>query len=126
VPLEGLTPGMVDTMQREAEQDALKRLSHAVLPHRIAYKRQHLSALPPVEAIPAIATETRCSIVVMGALSRTGIKRLLIGNTAEHVLDALACDVLVVKPGNFQSRIPKKSRGVPYVASTDIYPLSAF
>jgi universal stress protein E len=126
VPPEGLMPKMVDTMQREAERHALMRLSRAVLPQRIARKRQHLSALPPVEAIPAIASETRCSIVVMGALSRSGIKRLLIGNTAEHVLDALVCDVLVVKPANFQNRVPRKSRGVPYVAGTDLNPLSAF
>jgi universal stress protein E len=34
----------------------------------------------------------------MGAVSRTGLKRIFIGNTAEHVLDSLRCDVMVVKP----------------------------
>jgi universal stress protein E len=33
----------------------------------------------------------------MGATSRSGLKRIFIGNTAEHVLDSLQCDVLVVK-----------------------------
>ena len=34
----------------------------------------------------------------MGAVSRAGLKRIFIGSTAEHVLDSLHCDVLVVKP----------------------------
>ncbi len=33
----------------------------------------------------------------MGATSRSGLKRIFIGNTAEHVLDSLKCDVLVVR-----------------------------
>jgi nucleotide-binding universal stress UspA family protein len=31
-------------------------------------------------------------------MSRSGLKRIFIGNTAERVLDGLQCDVLVVKP----------------------------
>jgi universal stress protein E len=55
-------------------------------------------------------------IVVMGALSRSGLKRLFIGNTAEAVLDSLACDVLIVKPGRFQTQVPRKSRGAQLMA----------
>ena len=39
------------------------------------------------------------NLVVMGAVSRSGLNRIFIGNTAERVLDDLPCDVLVVKPG---------------------------
>jgi hypothetical protein len=48
----------------------------------------------------------------MGAISRSGYKRLLIGNTAERILDELTCDVLVIKPESFRSDIPRASRGV--------------
>ena len=34
----------------------------------------------------------------MGAVSRSRMDRILIGNTAEKVLDKLECDVLVIKP----------------------------
>jgi universal stress protein E len=122
---EGLTPGMMESLYQDAERAARKRLTRASLPQRITRKRQHLSALRPVEAITATAKETRCAIVVMGAISRSGIKRIMIGNTAEHVLDALSCDVLVLKPGAFRNRVPKKSRGVPYVAANP-YPFTAF
>jgi len=118
---ETLTPELLDSLQRDAEGAALKRFTRALAPQRIPRKRQHLSALSPVEAITATASETRSAIVVMGALSRSGIKRLLIGNTAEHVLDALPCDVLVVKPGDFRNQVPKKSRGAPYSVTCAAY-----
>jgi len=54
--------------------------------------------------------------VVMGALSRSGLKRLFIGNTAEAVLDALPCDVLIVKPGKFETKVERRSRGAQLIA----------
>lgn len=63
------------------------------------------------EAIPQSARQLKASLVVMGAVSRSGLKRLLIGNTAEAILDALTCDVLVIKPGRFQSKVARRSRG---------------
>jgi universal stress protein E len=121
------TPGMLDSLQQDAEREARKRLTRLLLKQRIPGKRQHLSPLSPVEAISATARAIRCSIVVMGALSRTGLKRLLIGNTAEHVLDALTCDVLILKPGAFRNRVPKRSRGAPFdLANTSGYRLAPF
>ncbi|MEO8271575.1 MAG: universal stress protein [Aureliella sp.] len=37
----------------------------------------------------------------MGTVSRTGLSGLLIGNTAQHILDHIECSVLAVKPANF-------------------------
>jgi nucleotide-binding universal stress UspA family protein len=51
----------------------------------------------PIEAIAEVARDTGSAIVVMGAISRSGMKRVFIGNTAELILDAIGCDVLVVK-----------------------------
>ena len=65
----------------------------------------------PRETIPATARSLKASIVVMRAVSRCGLKRLLIGNTAEGVLDALPCDVLIIKPGRFKSPVPARGRG---------------
>lgn len=39
--------------------------------------------------------------MVLGTLERTGISAVLIGNTAEHVIDHLKCDLLVIKQDNF-------------------------
>ena len=53
----------------------------------------------------ATAKSTRASMVVMGAVSRSALRRVFIGSTAEAVLDKLTCDVLVVKPVGFQSSV---------------------
>jgi universal stress protein E len=52
------------------------------------------------------------AIVVLGALSRSGIKRAFIGDTAERLIDELRSDLLVVKPAHFTIRIPRVQRGV--------------
>jgi universal stress protein E len=84
--------------------------------------RRHLVAQFPYGAIQQTATRLRADVVVMGAISRTGITRLLIGNTAERILNELGCDVLVVKPRGFSSRIPRARRGARVVANPMIMP----
>jgi universal stress protein E len=46
----------------------------------------------------------------MAAISRSGLRQLFIGNTAEAVLDNLNCDVLIVKPAQFVSGVPSRRR----------------
>ncbi len=36
--------------------------------------------------------------LVMGAVARRGVKKLLIGSTAARVLDRLSCDLVIIKP----------------------------
>ena len=48
----------------------------------------------------------------MGALSRSGLQRVFIGNTAERILGSLACDVLVVKPANSRRSVAHETRGM--------------
>lgn len=53
------------------------------------------------DVVPAVAQELNADLVVMGTVSRTGIPGLLIGNTAEVILNNLECSVLAVKPSGF-------------------------
>jgi hypothetical protein len=62
-------------------------------------------------------------MVVMGAMSRSGLKRVFIGNTAERVLNDLPCDVLVVKPPRFHTGVNGKSRGVRVLVPPPLIPL---
>jgi universal stress protein E len=57
------------------------------------------------EALPDLADSLGAHLVVLGAVSRGALKRVLIGSTAERVLDRLPCDLLVVKPPAFATRI---------------------
>ena len=49
------------------------------------------------EIVPMFCRTHGASIVVMGALARWGLKRAVLGSTAERLLDHLPCDVLVVR-----------------------------
>jgi universal stress protein E len=49
------------------------------------------------DQLVAMAQRLPADVVVMGAVSRSGLQRLFIGSTAEEVLDRLPCDVLIVK-----------------------------
>jgi universal stress protein E len=65
-----------------------------------------------VDAITGTARRLSAAIVVMGAISRRGLKRFFIGNSAEQLLDELRCDLLVVKPAHFVTAVPRLRRGV--------------
>ncbi len=78
---------------------------------KLAASRCHLVMQHPLVAIPELARRLGCDIVVMGALSRSGMKRLLVGNTAERLFDELPCDLLIVKPATFTTQVPRATRG---------------
>jgi universal stress protein E len=89
---------------RKALDEELERLP--MPPHKVA-----IVCGPAREVIPDQARRAKAGIVVMGVMSRSGLKRFFVGNTAETVLDALPCDVLVIKPGRFKTPVPRGSRG---------------
>jgi universal stress protein E len=64
----------------------------------------HINMGETTHELCAVARRTRTDVVVMGAVSRSALGRLFIGNTAERVLDKLNCDVLVVKPKGFAKK----------------------
>jgi universal stress protein E len=120
---EVLAPGILETMEEEAERLAQKRLDQIVRPARIARSRRYLLARQPIEAIAEAVRKSRSAIVVMGAISRSGFRRLLIGNTAERILDDLTCDIMVIKPAKFRNRVPRNSRGAQVMLNGPESPL---
>lgn len=63
---------------------------------------QHLSQGLPEQVIPDFAKQLDAELVILGTIGRTGISAALLGNTAEHVLDQINCDVLAIKPEDFK------------------------
>ncbi len=74
---------------------------------------------PGPEAIIETTHELGASLLVMGALSRSGLERLLIGNTAEQVIDRVSCDVLIVKPQGFGMHFSRRVRA-PHLISKPV------
>jgi universal stress protein E len=121
VPLTAYTRGVLSDdiladMQRRSVRTAAAKLERLAGRAGIPAARRHLIARHPSDAIEQAAAETASAIVVMGALARSGLRRLLIGNTAERVLDHLPCDLLVVKPSGFSPAVARRRRGARYLS----------
>jgi universal stress protein E len=67
----------------------------------------------PAKVLTASAAELKADLLVMGAVSRSGLSHSHIGNTAEAVIDDVACDVLIVKPRRFKTAVPRKGPKLP-------------
>lgn len=65
----------------------------------------HLSWGTPWQEIGRISQHQAADLIVMGTVGRSGIKGVLLGNTAEKVLDTCDCSVLTIKPDDFVSPI---------------------
>lgn len=61
----------------------------------------------PEDVIPDVANRLNSELVVIGTVGRTGLSAALVGNTAEHVIDSLDCDVLALKPDGYVSPLAK-------------------
>lgn len=57
----------------------------------------------PREIVPSQITDLRAGTLVMGTVGRTGIPGVIIGNTAEDVLNRVSCSLLTVKPPGYVS-----------------------
>ncbi len=65
----------------------------------------HIVKGEPHVVIPSLAREKKADLVVMGTVARTGIPGLIMGNTAESILNNIGCSVLAVKPPGFVTPI---------------------
>ena len=69
----------------------------------ISVANTHVEEGLPETVIAQVAIKIDAELVILGTVGRTGISAALIGNTAEHVIDQLNCDVLALKPDGYVS-----------------------
>jgi nucleotide-binding universal stress UspA family protein len=65
----------------------------------------HLLQGDPIDVIPTFVAEHPADLLVMGTVGRSGLAGLLMGNTAEQILERVSCSVLAVKPTGFESPV---------------------
>ena len=65
----------------------------------------HLERGDARTVIPTIAASLKADILVMGTVGRTGVPGLIIGNTAEDILNSADCSVVTVKPPGYKSPV---------------------
>jgi universal stress protein E len=100
-------PGMSPPATQQAARltAAHERMREMALRHDIPGECVHVEFGRLETSLPGFVRGRRAQVVVTGAVSRSFPERALVGHTAEKVLDALQCDVLVVKPDGFRSPV---------------------
>lgn len=90
----------------------VSRLARAA---KLSASRVHYVKGPPALALPRGTRRLRTGLLVLGCVSRRGLRHFFLGDTAEQLLDDVRCDVLVVKPAGFRSGVPARRRGFYFV-----------
>ncbi len=89
-----IIPVSLNDELKEKHQETLSKLAKK---HDIPEQNVHFLDGYPRIAIPEFTREMNADLVVMGITSRSFLDRLVIGSTAEYLLDHLECDVLTVQ-----------------------------
>ena len=64
---------------------------------------EHVKKGRPASVIVKFARDNDIDLLLMGNIARSGVPGILIGNTAERILDQVDCSVLVIKPDSWVS-----------------------
>lgn len=89
-------------MQREPEEHVQRVLDRVASDLEV---KLHVANDSPSRLIRAGVEELGVDLLVMGSVSRSGVPGLLMGNTAERILERVGCSVLTIKPEDFVSPI---------------------
>lgn len=92
----------IEQYERAARERFEEALAALALPRR---PRTHLVCGAPSAAIQEVVERREADLLVMGSVSRGGIAGLLLGNTAERLLDRVQCSLLTIKPADFVSPV---------------------
>lgn len=94
-----------ETYNESVKNHHLEEMEKHSARYAIALDNCHVKEGLPEKVIPQVAQELDAELVIIGTVGRVGISAALIGNTAEHVIDELNCDVLAIKPDGFESPV---------------------
>lgn len=86
---------LVEKMEKLLGKDAFQYLQ----------PRAHLVKGQASIEIPALVEKYDVSLVVMGTVGRVGVPGLIIGNTAESILEQTECCILAIKPEGFKTPV---------------------
>ncbi|MCR9144748.1 MAG: universal stress protein [bacterium] len=93
---------------KQENQDKIEGLLDSFLKEHgsgASEKNVHMIKADARSAIPYFVSKNGVDLVVMGTVGRSGAAGMIMGNTAEQILDSIECSVLVLKPDSFVSHI---------------------
>jgi universal stress protein E len=108
----------VEQINRKLRLQHEQALHSLLAEGHLAAGRMHLRRGSVRGELIATARELPAALVVMGAIARTGLKRVFLGSTAERVLESIPCDVLIVKPDGFECPVELSANALPAIGLT--------
>ena len=105
-----LEHGRISEAEHRAQVESLRaKLRETILADIDASQREtvelHIGAVAPARGILEVIEVVQPDLLVMGTVSRGGVPGLLIGDTAERLIDRVDCSLLTVKPEDFISPV---------------------
>lgn len=92
-----------NTMLKHHQQAMIEHADKFNIDRTCTYVKEGL----PETVIERMSQKLDAELVILGTIGRTGLSAAFIGNTAEHVIDKLNCDVLALKPDGYRSPYQK-------------------
>ncbi len=101
--------GSLRSIREVIREEATKRLREFLheVPAGSAVVQQEVVFGEPWRELRRYAAEVAAELIVCGTFGRSGLRGLLLGNTAERLVDHGNLSVLAVKPANFQSTVER-------------------
>jgi universal stress protein E len=99
-----------ESERRKMREQAATAIRRTLESAKIDAARIHVVDGRPEDALPALAKKLRAQVLVMGAISRRGLRRFAVGDTAERTIHASPCDLLILKPAGFSLRLGRSHR----------------
>ncbi len=98
-----LPSGQVDLLRGAVAEEHRRRLDELVAEMGVFEMggQVHLVSGDAGAVLPELADRLRASVIVMGTVARSGLRGLIMGNTAETILRSVSCSVLALKPAGF-------------------------
>jgi len=87
----------IDSIEQKMHDEHRRHLDALAARNDVAPEAAHLLPGRTRDILPSFARANNADVIVMAALARSGIKRRIIGSTAEQVLDHLPCDILIAR-----------------------------
>lgn len=89
------TPNDLNTYLQKHHLTACERYARR---YNIEEEHLHLTEGEPGDAIVDLGRNLDVDLIILGTVARSGMKAILLGNTAEQVVEQTDADVLAVKP----------------------------
>jgi len=102
-----IDPENLDHMRMLAEKIHTRKISVLLAEYDLSDIRHSVVVLKgdPGEMIVDYSDKKGIDLIVMGTIGRSGLSGLIMGSTAEKVIERVNCSVLTIKPSNFKSPI---------------------